>query len=143
MNENLSPDDDKPTDVPGKVNWVRVILVILLAIILAGLVLPRFRVGPRARVKAASATIAALGSALGAFNIDNGHFPHGSNGLVDLLRRPSDATNWHGPYINPGVPLDPWSNAYIYECPGQHNPQSYDLSSKAPDGQVICNWKTE
>jgi general secretion pathway protein G len=142
MNENLSPDDDKPTDVPGKINWVRVILVILLAIILAGIVLPRFA-SPRARFVAASAQIAVLASALSAFNIDNGHFPHGSDGLMDLIRRPPDATNWHGPYLVGPIPQDPWSQPYAYRCPGQHNPHSYDLSSKAPDGEVICNWKQE
>ncbi len=143
MNENLSPVDDKPTDVPGKLNWIRILLVILLAIILAGILLPRFRGGVPARFVAASTQIAVLGTALGAFNSDNGHFPRDTNGLMDLIQKPPDATNWRGPYIEHAVPSDPWGHAYIYICPGQHNPQSYDLSSKAPDGQVICNWKQE
>jgi general secretion pathway protein G len=39
------------------------------------------------------------------------------------------------------VPLDPWGHAYIYESPGRHHPQSYDLSALDPDGSVICNWE--
>jgi general secretion pathway protein G len=143
MNENLSPDDGEPNDVPGKINWIRIMWVIFLAIILAGMVLPRYRVGKRARVTAASAQIAILGSALEAFNIDNGHFPLGTNGLVNLTQRPSDATNWHGPYLVGPVPQDPWRQPYVYKCPGRHNPQSFDLSSMAPDGEEICNWKKQ
>jgi general secretion pathway protein G len=142
MNKNLSRDDGKPNDVPGKINWVRIMWLILLAIILAGIVLPRFA-SPRARFVAASAQIAVLSTALGAFNIDNGQFPHGSNGLMDLIRKPPDATNWHGPYLVGPVPQDPWRHDFIYQCPGRHNPQSYDLSSIAPDRQEVCNWKQE
>jgi general secretion pathway protein G len=143
MNENLSPDDSKSNDVHGKMNWVGVMCLILLAIVLVCIVRQRFRVGRPARFTAASAQIAVLGAALGAYCIDNGHYPRGSNGLMDLIRRPPDATNWHGPYLVGPIPEDPWRQPYTYKCPGQHNPQSYDLSSKAPDGQVICNWKQE
>ena len=40
------------------------------------------------------------------------------------------------------IPQDPWHNDYIYECPGRHNPSSYDISSLGPpgDNMVIGNW---
>jgi general secretion pathway protein G len=38
------------------------------------------------------------------------------------------------------IPLDPWGHAYIYVYPGTHNPNGYDLSAIAPDGQVFGNW---
>ncbi len=50
-----------------------------------------------------------------------------------------------GPYIERGVPKDPWGNDYIYKSPGDHNTEGYDLHSLGPDGQDgteddIDNW---
>jgi general secretion pathway protein G len=141
MNENMNPNDNESSGAPAKTGWVFVLLVFVLAIIVAGIVLPRFNSRrPLARLKAAKAQISSLGTALAAFQVDNGHFPRGANGLMELTQRPPGATNWHGPYLERSVPPDPWGHAYIYECPGRHNPQSYDLSSISPDGQQICNW---
>ena len=33
------------------------------------------------------------------------------------------------------MPKDPWGNAYVYRCPGQHNTDGYDLYSLGADGQ--------
>jgi len=60
--------------------------------------------------------------------------------------QPRDAQNWRGPYLQTDrIPLDPWQNEYIYECPGRHNPTSYDLSSMgAPNEDTpIANWTTQ
>jgi len=38
------------------------------------------------------------------------------------------------------IPLDPWGKPYVYECPGRHNPASYDLYATDPDGNVYGNW---
>jgi type II secretion system protein G len=85
-----------------------------------------------------------LKSALGAYQVDNGSYPKGSNGLDELLQQPTGATNWRGPYLEK-YPVDPWGHKYIYEYPGKHNPSSYDLSSAGPDGTAgtdddIGNW---
>ena len=141
MNEQSNPSDANPPAVRPKTRWVAVMVVLGLAIMLAFAVLPSLCRGPSARVYAATLQIANLGTALGAFKTDNGYFPRGANGLIYLMQKPPGATNWHGPYMERSVPTDPWGHAYIYECPGQHNPQSFDLSSRSPDGQEICNWK--
>jgi general secretion pathway protein G len=65
--------------------------------------------------------------------------------LLDLVEQPRDAQNWKGPYMKNEIPKDPWGNDYIYECPGKHNPSSYDLMSMGPDGKAggdddIANW---
>jgi general secretion pathway protein G len=62
-----------------------------------------------------------------------------------LVEEPKDAKNWRGPYLKQGIPLDPWGNAYIYECPGKQNESGYDLMSVGPDGRSgtdddITNW---
>jgi general secretion pathway protein G len=141
MNEQTNPNDTTPSVVRPKTRRVAVIVVLCLAIVLALAVLPFSSRGPTARVYAATLQIANLGTALGAFKTDNGYFPRGANDLICLMQMPLGATNWHGPYLEHSVPRDPWGHAYIYECPGWHNPQTYDLSSMSPDGQEICNWK--
>jgi general secretion pathway protein G len=112
--------------------------------ILAALVIPKI-VGrsEQARVTAAQADInGGIKSALGQFEVDNGFFP---KSLQDLLTQPSNARNWHGPYLDK-MPMDPWNNPYIYYYPGKHSANSYDLLSVGPDGKEgtdddIVSWK--
>ena len=91
---------------------VEMLLVVTIIGILAALVIPRI-VGrsEQARVTAAQTDInGGIKSALGQFEVDNGFFP---KSLQDLVTQPSNAKNWHGPYLDK-LPVDPWSNPYIY-----------------------------
>ncbi|MGD0537621.1 MAG: type II secretion system major pseudopilin GspG [Verrucomicrobiota bacterium] len=130
---------------PQGFTLIELLLVLVILGILAGIVVPKFAgTGERARQTAAKTQIAAFSTALDVFEVDNGYYPKGKNGLFDLVQQPRDAQNWHGPYIKE-VPKDPWNNDYIYECPGRHNPTSYDLSSMGFDGRSgteddIANW---
>jgi general secretion pathway protein G len=130
---------------PQGFTLIELLLVLVILGILAGIVVPKFSgTGERARQTAAKTQIAAFSTALDVFEVDNGYYPKGKNGLFDLVQQPRDAQNWHGPYIKE-VPKDPWNNDYIYECPGRHNPTSYDLSSMGFDGRSgteddIANW---
>jgi general secretion pathway protein G len=76
--------------------------------------------------------------------VDNGYYPKGKSGLMDLVQQPREAQSWKGPYLK-DLPKDPWGNDYSYECPGRHNATSYDLTSPGPDGKIssdddIANW---
>lgn len=115
---------------------IELLLVIAILGILAALIVPKFagRTG-QAQEAAAKSDIASLGTVLDAYEVDNGAYPRGKNGLNDLVTAPRDAQNWRGPYIK-DLRLDPWSNAYIYEYPGKNNPNGYDLSSMGPDGKA-------
>ena len=80
-------------------------------------------------------------TALDRYQIDNGYYPSNFN---DLLQQPSDAKHWSGPYLDE-IPQDRWGHNYIYEFPGKHNPNSYDLMSLGQDGKKgteddIGNW---
>ena len=126
---------------------VELLLVVVILGVLAAIVLPKFSgVSGRSRVSAAQTQLSIFKTALDAFEVDMGYYPKGKSGLLDLIQQPRDAQNWHGPYLqSDSIPADPWGNAYTYECPGQHNPSSYDLSSTGPDGRAggdddICNW---
>jgi general secretion pathway protein G len=123
---------------------VEMLLVVTIIGILAALVIPRI-VGrsEQARVTAAQTDInGGIKSALGQFEVDNGFFP---KSLQDLVTQPSNAKNWHGPYLDK-LPVDPWNNPYIYSYPGKHSANSYDLLSAGPDGKEgteddIVSWK--
>lgn len=123
---------------------VDLLLVLVILGILAAIVLPRFTNRTRqAQIAATQTQIATFKTALEAYEVDNGYYPRGRNGLMDLIQQPRDAQNWRGPYLQAdALPKDPWGNDYIYECPGRHNPTSYDLSSPGPPGEnmVIGNW---
>ena len=126
---------------------VELLLVLVILGILAAIVLPRFTNRTKqAQVAAAQTQISNFKTALDAFDVDNGYYPKGKSGLQDLIVKPRDAQNWHGPYLQTDtIPKDPWGNEYIYECPGRHNPTSYDLSSMGPPGEdtVIGNWTVQ
>jgi general secretion pathway protein G len=123
---------------------VELLLVLVILGILAAIVIPKFSGRTeQAKEQAAVTQIATFRTALDAFEVDNGYYPKGKNGLQDLITKPRDSQNWRGPYLQSDrIPLDPWLSEYIYECPGRHNASSYDLSSTGPPGgdKIIANW---
>jgi general secretion pathway protein G len=126
---------------------VELLLVLVILGTLAAIVYPKVSgVGQRGRVTAAQTQITAFKSALNAFEVDMGYYPKGQAGLIDLIQKPRDGDNWHGPYLDSDVvPKDPWGNEYVYTCPGKHNPTSFDVQSAGPDGQLntdddLTNW---
>jgi len=129
---------------------IRRITVFLIVFLLLGLVIYFFMpplAGSRpAPIKAAITQIGAFGDALDMFKSDNGHYPTGKNGLNNLVVKPADATtNWHQ-YLAE-IYLDPWGHPYLYEYPGKHGTNVYDLSSAGPDGKFgtpddIANWQS-
>ena len=128
---------------------IELLLVLVILGILAAIVVPKFSGRTeQARVTAAQSQISTFGTALDAFEVDNGFYPKGKGGLNDLIVAPNNAGNWRGPYLKSEIPPDPWGNAYLYECPGKHNPSSYDILSMGPDGRAggdddIANWQTK
>jgi general secretion pathway protein G len=109
---------------------IELMLVLVILATLAAIVTPRLTgQSKRAKVIAAQAQIADFGTALDAFEIGVGRYPTTVEGLQALIQQPtSEAQEWQGPYLNKNiVPLDPWGNEYQYRCPGQYNPDGYDL----------------
>ncbi len=123
---------------------VELLLVLVILGILAAIVIPKFSGRTeQAKEQAVRTQISTFRTALDAFEVDNGYYPKGKSGLQDLIVKPRDAQNWRGPYLQSDrVPQDPWGGEYIYECPGRHNPDSYDVSSSGPPGgdKAIGNW---
>jgi len=147
---NIAPlPTSRPPGRPPGFTLVEMLLVLVILSVLAGLVYPRIaHQGTHGRVVATHAQIAAFRTALSAFELENSHYPATRPGLADLVQRPREAPHWHGPYLETGVPRDPWGHDYLYECPGRHHPDGYDLSSSGPDGvpgtaDDISNWETD
>jgi general secretion pathway protein G len=125
---------------------VELLLVLVILATLAAIVVPKFAGRTQqARITAAATELSGLETALDAFEVDNGYYPKGADGLRLLLEQPADTPNWRGPYLKKAIKSDPWGNPYVYECPGRKNPSGYDLLSMGPDGKTgggddITNW---
>ena len=134
----------------GGFTLVELLLVLTILAILAGIVLPKFsNVGANARKTAVEADIATFKTALNMFEIDMGYYPKGRDGLNNLVVKPSglgNNTKWHKYLDVDKLPVDPWGRAYVYENPGKHNPDGYDIYSMGPEGrggnEAIGNWTT-
>src|ERR1051326_4978604 len=125
-NRGLSPIHTRPVIAGRRQGFtlVEMLLVLVILATLAAIVYPKVMGrSEQARVTAAQTQIANFKTALNAFEVDNGYYPKGKNGLVDLVQQPSNALNWHQ-YLD-NLPKDPWGNDYVYECPGRHNANSY------------------
>jgi general secretion pathway protein G len=124
---------------------IELLLVLVIIVVLAGIVAPKF-VGrsEQARKAAARADISRIQLQLDAFEVDAGRFPTTEEGLAALLTPPASVKAWAGPYLNT-LPTDPWQNPYVYRFPGQNNVGGYDILSFGPDGTEggnddINNW---
>lgn len=127
---------------------IEVLIVMVILGLLAALVGPRMfgKVG-KSKQKAAKSQIALFETSLDTYRLDMGRYPAGIEGLQALREKPEDSENWDGPYLSKDVPLDPWGNAYVYVCPGEHG--DYDIISlgadKNPGGEEenmdIVSWK--
>jgi general secretion pathway protein G len=124
------------------------LLVVMVIIgLLAGYVGPKYfqQIG-KSEIKTARAQIDSLDKSLAQYRLDTGHFPSTEQGLASLVTRPQNEPKWEGPYLSKGIPLDPWGNAYVYKCPGEHG--DFDIVSYGKDGQPggtgeaadITNW---
>lgn len=101
-----------------------------------------------AKKQEATIFIMSMKSPLNYFELDHGRYPATMEGLGALVEPPDgvDVSKGSWPYIDSNtLKSDPWGVPYQYMCPGQHNPDSYDLWSLGPDGipnsgDEIGNW---
>jgi general secretion pathway protein G len=100
-----------------------------------------------ARGTRVNADIESITTQLKMYQAMNGFYPTTEQGLQALVTRPDGdpkPTQWH--QLMDQVPLDPWQNPYIYENPGKHNQNSFDLYSaganrKPGTGTDVGNWE--
>jgi len=114
---------------------LELLVVIVIIGLLASYVGPRLfgQVG-KSEVKVARAQLDAFHKALTAYRLDAGQFPPTTVGLQGLVNRPESVAKWNGPYLEKGIPPDPWGRGYRYKAPGD-NGRDYEVSSFGRDGQ--------
>ena len=132
---------------------IEIMLVVIIIGILVAMIVPNIAGrSEQARKTAARTDIESnLGTALDLYRMDAGKYPSTEQGLSALITEPTAApvpAQWNGPYLKKKtVPKDPWGHEYVYESPGTHNADSYDLSSMGPDGveseDDVTNWGNE
>jgi general secretion pathway protein G len=129
---------------------IELLIVLIILAVLAAIVVPKFAGRTeQARVSAAVSQIAIFGTALDTYEVDMGSYPQGKSGLTDLVVAPRDGNSWKGPYLKgDSIPLDPWGNAYVYEYPGKHTMNGYDITCAGPDGKFgtdddLANYTTK
>ncbi|GEA09459.1 type II secretion system protein GspG [Alteromonas sp. KUL42] len=112
---------------------IELLVVLVILGLLAGLVGPQFfgKVDS-SKVRTAETQVKMLKMALQTYRLDVGQYPPSLEGLRTA---PNEAKQyWDGPYLEEGVPLDPWNNDYIYEINGKADHGFY-LYSYGADGQ--------
>ena len=114
---------------------IELLVVIVIIGLLAAYVGPKYfaQVGQSER-KVAEAQIQGFAKALHTYRLDTRHYPTTEQGLDALVTKPADESKWNGPYLEKGVPLDPWGMPYVYRSPGQ-NGDDFDLLSYGRDRQ--------
>ena len=131
--------------------FIEIMVVVIIIGILAAIIMPKFfGRTEEAKVNAVKSQIEIFSTTLDAYQLDNDNYPTTEQGLNALITKPTMPpipSSWKGPYLANEIPMDPWGNKYVYKCPGDHNPSSYDIYSDGPDGKAgssddITNWST-
>ncbi|MGQ9779272.1 MAG: type II secretion system major pseudopilin GspG [Bacillota bacterium] len=127
--------------------------ILVLLGLLATFVVPYYlRTVEKGRANLARSQIKILRGVLTEYKLENGAYPTTEQGLAALYQKPTVPPipeHWDGPYLEDPIVNDPWGRPYQYRCPGEHNPEGYDLWSFGADGVEggtgvnadITNWK--
>jgi general secretion pathway protein G len=108
---------------------IEILIVVVLIAGIMGLVASQvFGNKDRADYRLAQTQIQTLGAKVESFVMDVGTAP---NSLSDLVRQPSGASGWLGPYAREGDIKDPWGREFQYSADGN----SFNLTSLGKDGK--------
>ncbi len=113
---------------------LELLVVVAIIALLASYVGPRyFSQVAKSQRDTARAQLDAFAKALDTYRLDVGTYPPSEFGLRALTERPPGASKWNGPYLQRGIPLDPWDQPYVYASPGRSG--EFDLLSFGKDGK--------
>ena len=127
---------------------LEIMLVVMIIALLAGIaILNMGGAINEAGYSTVKAHLQQFDVALLSYRAKAGFYPTTEQGLRALTSRPTTEPaprSWSG--LMKTLPKDPWGSDYIYQQPGTHNPDSYDISSpgvnRVPgDGDDIGNWE--
>jgi general secretion pathway protein G len=128
---------------------MEIIIVVIIMGLIAALVVPNlFKKTEKAKRQICKIQITMLEDAVKSFKLDTGRYPTTKEGLNALLQPPEGITNWDGPYLEKGLPKDPWDRDYLYVYPGKN--YTFEITSLGADGKEggegenkdVNNWQT-
>ena len=127
---------------------LEIMLVVMIIALLAGIAIINMGGAlDEAGYSTAKAHIKQLEVALLSYRAKAGFYPTTEQGLKALITKPSTEPvprSW-SPLMD-NVPKDPWDSDYIYQQPGKHNQNKYDIFSPGADKQPgtpddVGNWE--
>jgi general secretion pathway protein G len=104
------------------------VVVIIIGLIGTAVAVNVFGNLAEAKVSTAKSDIAKISDGVDTYKVLRGHFPSTEQGLNVLIQEKILKANKDGKL------QDPWGKEYIYLCPGQAHPDSYDVKSYGADG---------
>ncbi|MCX6998981.1 MAG: type II secretion system major pseudopilin GspG [Candidatus Sumerlaeota bacterium] len=131
--------------------FLEIMFVVVIIGILAAIAVPNLaRKANWAKIKATEAGMKNTETALQEYEMKVGSYPTTEQGLEALVKCPSDVEkdDWGDSSYLREVPKDAYGQKFIYKCPGEHNPDDYDLYSTGKDKKDgtdddIVNWTKE
>jgi len=131
----------------GGFTLMEMLLVLTIIALLMGMVIYHLTgIGESAKVQKVQADLLGFKELLAAYQLESGTLPTTEQGLKSLWIKPTvEPIPAHWRAMLESETLDPWNHAYVYQNPGKHNPDRYDISSMGPDGlpdtaDDIGNW---
>jgi general secretion pathway protein G len=116
---------------------IEIMVVVIIIGLLAAVIVPSvINKVDDARIAKAKSDIQGLETALTMFRLDNSKYPTTDQGLVSLIKQPTDPSIRHwrqGGYLD-RISKDPWGAEYQYVFPGTHG-KEYDLFTLGADQQ--------
>lgn len=95
---------------------MEVLIAVAIIALLAALIAPRlFGQLDSSQVTATRTQIRMIETALDTMRLDVGRYPTEEEGLAMLVTPPADLIDvWNGPYLDGGLPRDPWGTPFQY-----------------------------
>ncbi|WP_420434334.1 type II secretion system major pseudopilin GspG [Hyphobacterium sp.] len=96
---------------------IEVLIAVAIIALLVALVAPRL-LGQldSSQITAARTQIRMIETALDSYRLDVGRYPSEDEGIAALAAPPPDLVDrWNGPYLDGGLPTDPWGEPFRYE----------------------------
>ncbi len=113
---------------------IEIIIVVMIMSLIATLVVPQlFKKVESSKKKIAKTQIILLENAFKMFKLDTGRYPSSEEGFKILMNNTGNISNWDGPYLEKGIPKDPWDKEYHYVYPGKN--YIFEIYSFGADGK--------
>jgi len=115
---------------------LELLVVLVILGLLVGIAAPAaIKFLSKAKSDVARIQLQSISTGLDMFLIDVGRYPNEEEGLQALIRRPSGADRWKGPYLTGGeIPKDPWDRPYVYQRPAGGGVRLLSLGADGVEG---------